>query len=135
MSAYDLVVAARKKQNLPSDNALAVLMNIDNQKISNWKNGKGKPNGETALYLAELADLKASEAKKMMQSGFAELSLLLVTAMFMSLILLTNFNVFYTLYTLCEAAAIRTKSFVYGLNRRVLAYLSGVFCLKIYKPI
>lgn len=80
MSAYDLVVLARKKQNLPSDNALAVLMGIDNQKISNWKNGKGKPNGETALYLAELAELKASEAKEIMRNGFSMVSLLIVTA-------------------------------------------------------
>jgi transcriptional regulator with XRE-family HTH domain len=115
MSAYDLVVEARQKQNLPSDNALAVLMGIDNQKISNWKNGKGKPNGETALYLAELADLKPSEARELLyknkSSGFANLSLLIVTSIFMSLILLTNFTTATTLYTLCEVRAMMLEAY------------------------
>lgn len=80
MSAYDLVKAAKAKRNIPSDNALAVLMGIDNQMMSNWKNGKSKPNGENALYLAELADLKPSDAKLLLQGGFCEVSLLGVTS-------------------------------------------------------
>ena len=80
MSAYDLVKAAKAKRNIPSDNALAVLMGIDNQLMSSWKKGKTKPNGENALYLAELADLKPSDAKLLLQSGFCEVSLLGVTS-------------------------------------------------------
>lgn len=90
MSAYDLVQAAKRNLHIQSDNALAVLMGIDNQNISNWKNGKGNPNGETALYLAELADLKPSEAKKILRNGFIQLSLLKVTA-FASIVAMTPF--------------------------------------------
>ena len=87
MSAYDLVNIAKEKMNLPSDNALAVVLNIDNQKISNWKNKGQNPDGITMLRLAEKAKLSPSEALNIVEKGFARVSLLAVTALVSTLAL------------------------------------------------
>ena len=85
MSAYDLVKIAREKQNLTSDNALAMLLEIDNQKISNWKNKGQKPDGVTMLKLADKANLTPSQALKIVENGFGNVSLLAMTGLGSSL--------------------------------------------------
>jgi hypothetical protein len=82
MAGYALVEAVKAKKGISSDNQLANLLGIDRQNISNWKNKeKARPEGEPLLDLMILGEISPSEAKRLLQSGFASVSLLIVTGL------------------------------------------------------
>lgn len=90
MSGYDVIQEVKKRMNLNSDNQLAKAINKSRQNVSGWKKQGKNPDTDTILDLMIAGDLTADETKKLLNSksegGFAELSLMIVTALFMSLI-------------------------------------------------
>jgi hypothetical protein len=80
MSAYDLVEEVKKKANIQSDNALGIAIGKTRSTVSNWKQGVSKPDGETVLKLITLGNVDPKEALKLMQGGYATVSLMAMTA-------------------------------------------------------
>lgn len=76
----ELLEKAKSVQGIKSNYELANRLGISNELISKWKLGKSKPNGEHSLILADMANVTPKEALKLLQGGFASVSLLAVTA-------------------------------------------------------
>lgn len=57
MEIIDLIKEAKNRANLSSDYALAKVMGIERQIISQWKSGKRHPSNLEAIQLATLAGL------------------------------------------------------------------------------
>lgn len=57
MEIIDLLETAKNRANLSSDYALAKVLGIERQIISQWKKGKRHPSNEEAVKLATLAGL------------------------------------------------------------------------------
>jgi hypothetical protein len=88
MAGYALIEAVKAKKGLTSDNQLALMLGKDRQNISNWKNkDKAKPDTESILDLMILGDIDAKEAKRLLHGGFANVCLLITTAV-LSIVLL-----------------------------------------------
>lgn len=134
MSAAELVRIAKYKGKFNRDTELAAALNVNKANVSSWLKGS-TPNAVDALKLAKIADLNVDETLKILQGGFASVSLLIVTSVFMSLIYMHNFGVFTAVYTLCEIVRVKIMSFAHGLNRMILAPLQDAFYSRIYKPI
>lgn len=64
MSAYDLVIEAKKVAKIPSDNALANLLGVQRSTVSSWKKGKSKPDGISTLKLCMLANVDGARARE-----------------------------------------------------------------------
>ncbi|TXI36680.1 MAG: helix-turn-helix domain-containing protein [Methylophilus methylotrophus] len=62
MSAYDLVMEAKKVGKISSDNALAKLLGVQRSTISSWKRGISKPDGISTLKLCILANVDGARA-------------------------------------------------------------------------
>lgn len=77
---WKLVEKAKKKQGISSDYAIAKLMNVTPQKISNWKTEQSEANATNTLLLVKLAGIDIDEAIKLSQRGNAKLSLIFMTA-------------------------------------------------------
>lgn len=58
----DYIKKAIKELNLPSEYALAKLLNIKQPSLINMRNGKGRPSEETMLKIATLAKIDHKEA-------------------------------------------------------------------------
>lgn len=58
MELNDLLELAKQRANLSSDYALAKVMGIERQIISQWKSGKRHPSNQEAIQLATLAGLE-----------------------------------------------------------------------------
>lgn len=97
MSAYDLVEEVKKNANIPSDNALGVAIGKTRSTVSSWKQGLAKPDGETTLKLIALGKIDPNRALKLMQSGYASLSLMAMTST-LSLAMIYNAKSLKTLY-------------------------------------
>jgi len=81
MSAYDLVEEVKKNANIPSDNALGIALGKTRSTVSGWKHGLAKPDGESVLKLITLGNIEPKRALELMQGGYAEVSLMVMTAM------------------------------------------------------
>lgn len=81
MSAYDLVNAVKEAKNIPSDYQLAQKIGMTRATVSGWKRGVSKPDGEAVLKLITLGDIEPNRALKLMQGGYARLSLVPVTGL------------------------------------------------------
>lgn len=80
MSAYDLVEAVKTAKNIPSDYQLAQQIGMTRATVSGWKRGVSKPDGEAVLKLITLGDIEPNRALKLIQGGYARVSLMAVTA-------------------------------------------------------
>lgn len=76
-----LLEKAREAQGGISYYEVAKRLGVPTALMNKWKNDKSQPNGINTLKLAEMAKVTPSEAIKLMQGGFAGVSLLIVTAM------------------------------------------------------
>ncbi|MEY4415797.1 MAG: hypothetical protein RIQ53_3090 [Pseudomonadota bacterium] len=59
LTAADLADAARTGAGLPSFYALARLLDVSDNTVSNWRHGRATPDDLTAVRLAEMAGLDA----------------------------------------------------------------------------
>ena len=79
-NAYKMVEIAKVKNNILTDNALAVKYGFTRQNLNDWKSGRSEPKGTNLLKLMKAAELTVDDGLKIMQNGFIELSLLFVTS-------------------------------------------------------
>lgn len=76
----ELLERARKAQGDISYYEVAKRLGIDTALMSRWKNKKAQPNGLHTLKLAEMAGVSATEAIRLLEGGFANVSLLFMTS-------------------------------------------------------
>ena len=69
-SVIDLLEAAKKKQGCANENALAVRLGMDRQKLNNYKFGT-KPSNENLLILCEAAEMDFTKTLTAIESEFA----------------------------------------------------------------
>ena len=81
MSAYDVVKAVKRNLKIESDAKVAEQLGVNKMNVSNWKNKGQSPDAETAFLMADLAGVTPKEALRLLQHGYANVSLLLVTAL------------------------------------------------------
>ena len=77
----ELLEAARKAQGNISYYEVAKRLGISTPLLNRWKNNKSQPNGVNTLRLAEMAGLSPSEALRLIEGGYIQLSLLIMTAL------------------------------------------------------
>jgi transcriptional regulator with XRE-family HTH domain len=87
----ELLERARKAQGDISYYEVAKRLGISTPLMNKWKNNKSQPNGINTLMLADMAGVTPKEALKIMQGGFSDVSLIIMTA------LLCNAGVAYSL--------------------------------------
>lgn len=82
---YAFIEIAKRKNNITSDYAIARLLNVTPQKLSNWKKGESEANAMHTLKILQLAGISIEEAIQkfdeekefelpMKQAGFANVS-------------------------------------------------------------
>lgn len=76
----ELLEKAREAQGNISYWEIARRLKVSDQVMNKWKNNKSQPNGINTLKLAEMAKLMPSEAIKLVERGYANLSILIMTA-------------------------------------------------------
>lgn len=81
----ELLEIARAKQGNVSYYEIAKRLKVSDQLVRKWKDNKSQPNGINALKLADMADVTPKEALKLMQSGYSNVSHLIVTGLFAAL--------------------------------------------------
>lgn len=86
----ELLEKAREVQGNISYYEVAKRLGVSDQVMTKWKQDISKPNGVNTLKLAEMAKLSPAEALKLIEGGFAKVSLLLVTAAFSAAILFAS---------------------------------------------
>ena len=79
-NAYRMVEIAKEKNNIQTDNALAIKCGFTRQNLNDWKTGRSEPKGTNLLKLMKAADLSVDDGLKLMQNGFINVSLLFVTS-------------------------------------------------------
>ncbi len=96
---YQLVELAKSNLKLSSDYAIANMLKVHRQMVSNWKSEKSEANALTTMKLAKAAGLTIEEAIEILeekqpvqkrlfaQAGFTSLSLIFVTLITSSLAL------------------------------------------------
>lgn len=72
----ELIEIVKIKQGLVSDYAVAKMINVSPQMLSNWKNGKSEANAENAIKLMAAGEVTANDAlaivtKKSISAGGA----------------------------------------------------------------
>ena len=72
----NLLELARAKKGNVSYYEMAKILNVSDQLVRSWKNNKSQPNGLNTLKLTEMADVTPKEAIKLMESGFADVTLM-----------------------------------------------------------
>lgn len=77
----ELLEKARENQGNISYYEIAKRLGISTPLMHKWKHNKSQPNGLHTLKLAELAGLEIKEAIRLVEGGFIELSLLIVTGL------------------------------------------------------
>jgi hypothetical protein len=77
----ELLERARKAQGDISYYEVAKRLGISTPLMNKWKNNKSQPNGINTLMLADMAGVTPKEALKIMQGGFSDVSLLIVTGL------------------------------------------------------
>lgn len=76
----ELLEKAREAQGNISYYEVAKRLKVSDQLMNKWKNKKSQPNGLNTLKLAEMAGVSPSEAIKLLEGGYANVSLLVVTS-------------------------------------------------------
>lgn len=84
MSFYKIVEIAKEKQNITSDNQIAIKLGVSRSLVSGWKTGYSMPDGINTLKLINMAELSSNEAmeiikeeikaqKPLKQAGYAQI--------------------------------------------------------------
>jgi transcriptional regulator with XRE-family HTH domain len=68
MNSHTLVQAARTRNNLPTNEAVARLLGVPSQSVQRWNTGKHTPDDVTAANLADLAGLDRDVVLAAMQA-------------------------------------------------------------------
>ncbi|HEY0563829.1 MAG TPA: hypothetical protein VGD04_10910 [Methylophilus sp.] len=76
---YEFIQIAKAKNKLTSDYAVAKLLGVTPQKLSNWKKGESEANSTHTLKILQLAGISVDDALRRIEGGFASVSLLTVT--------------------------------------------------------
>ena len=77
----ELLEKAREAQGGISYYEVAKRLGISMPLMNRWKNEKGQPNGINTLKLVEMAKLSPSEAIKILEGGYADVSLMIMTGL------------------------------------------------------
>lgn len=85
-----LLEKARINSKLESYYAVGKAIGASKELVSRWKTGKSNPNGYYTLKLCELGNIETKEALKLLENGFASVSLLIVTALASTLAISTG---------------------------------------------
>ena len=80
MSSADLVREVKYRAKIDRDVELAEKVNVGKANVSSWLKRGTKPDAIALLDLMILGNLDARETKRILQGGFSNVSLLLVTS-------------------------------------------------------
>lgn len=115
----ELLDLAKEKTGL-SYYGIAKKLEISTPLMNKWKNNKSKPNGLNSMKLAVMAGITPSEAVRVMEGGYARVSILTMTA-----IACTAYIILFFKSSLCILCKIKRKlsSDIFGfmrLNKRTV---------------
>lgn len=90
-----LLDLVKERAGLDSNNKVAQALKVSPELVSRWNTNKSEPNGLNTLKLMQLGNISRDEAIRLMQNGYSNVSLLLVTSLSsIALLALTKMPIF-----------------------------------------